>query len=579
MPDNNNAKHPILIACDKKDWTKVAQIARENKINANNRENYGDALRLAARENELNAVEVLLQAGAPPTWRDNDTLNYAIHHAVLNGNAKMVELLIERGADLTCQNKDKKTPIQLAADNGYWDIVELIAKSKKERTDKKANYGSALHKAAKANELEAVEVLLQAGADFTWRNNDTLDYAIHEAVLNGNPKMLELLLDHGADFADENNEGKTALMLAAESGFTEAVEIFMYRKAFDVMQLPSRGKDIKTLRILADSLHYLLRKDEFEANELQQVVAKITQYQRRCIEKELESLRKQRHIRSFSDPKKAMQLDEVEKLVRCCNAFLRHPEQTMDAGLRSELLALSDGYSVAGQLLKYHYAQQQVSSMVEQIRRELTDVKTEAERARWPGRGWLYALRHKKPKHVKEIVRSIKPLTANSSRSEVLSAYGNVMQKLDAVPDKKKKRPDAASFYARSESMLETAVVMEAASAASSSVPLEGEVVTPGSDHEYPPKIASKQTSSYAALHSLLGTSALAVVAEKKHKPKVKKAEKPEVKTAQLVDLNDNEASLGDKAPILFPPVPDSPLVLENRGDEHVEEKRVAQYS
>ncbi|CAG8884527.1 unnamed protein product, partial [Penicillium egyptiacum] len=49
-------------------------------------------------------------------------------NASVNGDPKIVRLLLDHGANVDCQNKNGWTPINAAADEGFLEIVELLIK-------------------------------------------------------------------------------------------------------------------------------------------------------------------------------------------------------------------------------------------------------------------------------------------------------------------------------------------------------------------------------------------------------------------------------------------------------------------
>lgn len=130
----------------------------------------------AAKNNDLEKVRTFLKSGIQPNttefefmgmewtalhyaafWGSFDVALYLIdnysfnidsedywgwtplHVAVMNGQTKMVKLLLECGAKTTSKTRlsyplhgktDNKTPIQLAKEIGRWDILELLEKRK-----------------------------------------------------------------------------------------------------------------------------------------------------------------------------------------------------------------------------------------------------------------------------------------------------------------------------------------------------------------------------------------------------------------------------------------------------------------
>jgi uncharacterized protein len=85
-------------------------------------------LHLAAFFGRAEAARVLLDAGAlVGSWSDNATRNNPLH-AALAGRAepRLVELLLERGADLNAAGGGGYTPLHLAASRGDVQNIEVL---------------------------------------------------------------------------------------------------------------------------------------------------------------------------------------------------------------------------------------------------------------------------------------------------------------------------------------------------------------------------------------------------------------------------------------------------------------------
>ncbi len=89
---------------------------------------------------------------------------------------------------------------------------------------------TALHWAARANDLQTAEMLIRAGANVKAANRYGVS-PLYLACTNGNAAMIELLLKAGADPNSALPEGETALMTAARSGNTDAVNALVAHAA------------------------------------------------------------------------------------------------------------------------------------------------------------------------------------------------------------------------------------------------------------------------------------------------------------------------------------------------------------
>ncbi len=105
-------------------------------------------------------------------------------------------------------------------------VSTLLAK-KADVNAAQADGTTALHWAARWDDLEAARLLIRAGADPKAANHDGAT-PMFLASQNGSAAMIELLLKAGADVnAPVLAHGETALMLAARSGSVDAVKVLL----------------------------------------------------------------------------------------------------------------------------------------------------------------------------------------------------------------------------------------------------------------------------------------------------------------------------------------------------------------
>jgi ankyrin repeat protein len=154
----------IELASARYEWECVEEIAKFQKTDAEDKAKYGSALLRAVCANREETSKLLLEAGAPKDVVSINSGDTALHKAVRKNNIAMIDMLLSFGCDLTIENAWQQTPMELAVELKYWDVVEAIAKKKKTNTNDKAKYGTALYQAVLANRLETVKLLLAAGA-------------------------------------------------------------------------------------------------------------------------------------------------------------------------------------------------------------------------------------------------------------------------------------------------------------------------------------------------------------------------------------------------------------------------------
>ena len=159
-------------------------------------------LHLAVRLDDYSYAQTLLQDGADLNVRGY--LGWTpLHDAAALGNLKMIQLLVEYGANIEEVDHYFRTPLRFAHLNGHWQVVDYLEKLQR------------LVELTRVGDSKAVKSLIQQGlpVNFCSAYNRTL---LHIAVLNEDVRMVATLLGLGArkDFKDIT--GKTPLHLAVD---------------------------------------------------------------------------------------------------------------------------------------------------------------------------------------------------------------------------------------------------------------------------------------------------------------------------------------------------------------------------
>ncbi|KAK6358149.1 hypothetical protein TWF730_007503 [Orbilia blumenaviensis] len=166
------------------------------------------SLILAAQNGHEASVEALLKEPSIRIDVESAKEGTALVRAVRGGYRGIVELLIDKGANV------EGGALGIALENGSAEIVELLI-------DKGASVNVwALSSAAARGYTEIVELLIEKGA------NVDDGWALTTAAQRGHVKIVELLIDKGANF-----DGGSALMAAANGGHVNIVDLLIYKSA------------------------------------------------------------------------------------------------------------------------------------------------------------------------------------------------------------------------------------------------------------------------------------------------------------------------------------------------------------
>lgn len=175
-------------------------------------------------------VELLLERGADVNAGTTKGFT-PLMSASYNGHIELVHLLQERGAIIDAVTTDYWLAMHYAAMRGKLDLVEFYIESGIPVDAMTNKSKSALHLASWAGHLEVVQFLLEKGANLELRSYKG-ETPLHLATRHFKPWMVELLLSYGADRNAMNNAGLTPLQWALASKSTAAQECVRILQTF-----------------------------------------------------------------------------------------------------------------------------------------------------------------------------------------------------------------------------------------------------------------------------------------------------------------------------------------------------------
>uniref|UniRef100_A0A665VF55 Euchromatic histone-lysine N-methyltransferase 2 n=1 Tax=Echeneis naucrates TaxID=173247 RepID=A0A665VF55_ECHNA len=162
--------------------------------------------------NHFEVARYLVQNGACVYHEDDGYTG--LHHAAKLGSLEIVSMLLETGqVDVNAQDSGGWTPIIWAAEHKHVDVIKALLNRGADVTINDKELNVCLHWAAYAGNVDIAELVLNSGCSLASVNMHG-DTPLHIAAREGYLDCVTLFLSRGADIDIMNREGDTPLTLA-----------------------------------------------------------------------------------------------------------------------------------------------------------------------------------------------------------------------------------------------------------------------------------------------------------------------------------------------------------------------------
>jgi len=152
-----------------------------------------------------------------------------LYLAAWYGNAPLLALLLEKGADAKTVVR-QESALMMAAHGGHLDAVEILLKAGADLAFHSRDGESALTYAMRGQNLEIVKFLLKQGAPV--KIQDTGGFSPLFAALESlQPEFVRLLLEAGAEAEVRDSDQETPLLWAARTGFVAGATFLLEKGA------------------------------------------------------------------------------------------------------------------------------------------------------------------------------------------------------------------------------------------------------------------------------------------------------------------------------------------------------------
>ncbi|KAL5625825.1 hypothetical protein FOBRF1_000168 [Fusarium oxysporum] len=151
--------------------------------------------------------------------------NTPLHFAAILGDVKIIEKLLDCGADVHISNKSGHIPLVLAVRHGReLACMKLLELGTVDMCGE--NRRTALIEAASVKDLTLMETLIEAGATVDLPD-DAGQTALMEASKHGHAQIVKLLLENKSDVDHQDHNRDTALMKACRDIHTDVIELLL----------------------------------------------------------------------------------------------------------------------------------------------------------------------------------------------------------------------------------------------------------------------------------------------------------------------------------------------------------------
>ena len=200
----------------------------------------------AAENGDLETLKRLLEAGHDVNQRDGVWKRTPLMWAAVKGHTVCVGYLLQNGARLNLEDRERRTALHLAADGGYLEVIKRLVEVGHDVNQRDEEERTPLILAAMKGHTVCVEYLIQNCAQLDLKDKDGLT-ALHRAAVRGHLEVMKRLVGAGQD-VNQRDRGteRTPLMCAAVWGHTDCVEYLIQKGA----QLDLEEKNNQT------ALHY-----------------------------------------------------------------------------------------------------------------------------------------------------------------------------------------------------------------------------------------------------------------------------------------------------------------------------------
>jgi ankyrin repeat protein len=235
---NEQGKTALMIASEQGHTHMLEKLIKLSAKTLNYFDKSGNtALMIAVRRGREQAVKILVEGGADVNFivKSNEGAASALQAAldapdVKEENMKILQYLLQRGADVKGRNTAGQFPLLFAADHGHTEAAKVLIEHGADVNDADQKGFFPLMSASCKGYPWFVTMLAEKGANLNMTTPDG-NAPLMCAAREGQADTVKALLEKGVDVNAKTASGSTALTDAARTGHVDVVKLLLGRGA------------------------------------------------------------------------------------------------------------------------------------------------------------------------------------------------------------------------------------------------------------------------------------------------------------------------------------------------------------
>ncbi|XP_062601023.1 putative ankyrin repeat protein RF_0381 [Saccostrea cucullata] len=262
--DKRNTKaHALYSACENGNTDLCRYLLNHYPDMLNQVDDDGwNAVLYATQGGNVEILELLAQKGVDMTYKNRNGSNI-LHIACVNSRLEMCKHIFYHYPDMLNQVDDNGWNVAFyAAQGGNVEILELLAQKGVDMTYKNKYGGNILHIACLNSKLEMCQYIIQHYPDMLNQVDDYVWNVAFHAARGGNVEILELLAQKGVDMTYKNNDGGNILHIACLNSKLEMCQHIIQHypdmlnqvddDGWNVALYAAQGGNVEILKLLAE---------------------------------------------------------------------------------------------------------------------------------------------------------------------------------------------------------------------------------------------------------------------------------------------------------------------------------------